>query len=191
MNRRVVPHHGWWMGRCRAGVGTVSGRVHPLPTAGSYSGPVATGGSTTGGPGPYGGRGNGLRVTRTVSIPWDEISWRATSPGGPGGQHANRRSTRVEVSVDVEHAAWLGPRQRSRVTHQLGPVVRAVAGEHRSQARNRELALERLARRIEGALRPRAPRVPTAPSLGATERRLRAKRERSERKRSRRPPEED
>ena len=97
----------------------------------------------------------------------------------------------MEVSVDVEHAAWLGPRQRARVTGQLGPVVRAVAGEHRSQARNRELALERLARRIEGALRPRAPRVPTSPTLGATERRLREKRQRSERKRSRRPPDED
>ena len=101
MNRRVVRHHAWWSGRCRDSVGPASGRCHPVPAAGSYSGPVATGGSMTGGPGPYGGRGNGLRVTRTVSIPWDEISWRATSPGGPGGQHANRRSTRVEVSVDV------------------------------------------------------------------------------------------
>ena len=191
MNRRVVRRNVWWSGRCRDSVGPASGRCTQLRPPAPTLAPVATGGSMTGGPGPYGGRGNGLRVTRTVSIPWDEISWRATSPGGPGGQHANRRSTRVEVSVDVEHAAWLGPRQRSRVTHQLGPVVRAVAGEHRSQARNRELALERLARRIEGALRPRAPRVPTAPSLGATERRLRAKRERSERKRSRRPPEED
>lgn len=138
-----------------------------------------------------GEHGNGLRVTRSVVIPWEEISWRATSPGGPGGQHANRRSTRVEVSVDLEQAAWLGPRQRARVIGRLGPVVRAVAGEHRSQARNRELALERLARRIEGALRPRAPRVPTSPTLGATERRLREKRQRSERKRSRRPPDEE
>jgi ribosome-associated protein len=132
-----------------------------------------------------------LAVTRSLSIPATELHWRASPPGGPGGQHANRRSTRVEVRFDVEHSPSLGPRQRALLLAAFGPVVRAAAGEERSQARNREIALERLASKIAEALRIRAPRRRTRPSAASQERRLQEKRRRSELKRSRRPTGDD
>lgn len=127
-----------------------------------------------------------LRVSRSLSIPLSEIGWRATTPGGPGGQHANRTSSRVEVTFDVGRSAALGPRQRARLLERLGPVVRATAGEDRSQARNRQIALERLAQRIAAALRVEVTRLPTRPTKGAQERRLEAKHRRGEVKRGRR-----
>jgi ribosome-associated protein len=120
-----------------------------------------------------------LRVTRTLSIPLAELEWRFTTSGGPGGQHANRSSTRAEVRFDVGASQVLGPRQRRRLVERFGATVTAAAGEHRSQARNRQLALQRLALRIAGGLRPERPRVPTAPSSASRERRLEAKRRRS------------
>ena len=128
-----------------------------------------------------------LRVSRSLSIPMSEIEWRATPPGGPGGQHANRTSSRVEVRFDVVRSPTLGPRQRARLLERLGPVVRATAADERSQARNRELAMERLQARLAAALRVEKPRRPTAPTRGATERRLQSKHRRSEAKRRRRP----
>ena len=127
-----------------------------------------------------------LRVTRTLAIPLGEIAWRATSSGGPGGQHANRTASRVEVSFDVTRSSALGPRQRARLLERLGPVARAGASDERSQARNRAIALERLAARIAAALKTDAPRRPTAPTRGSTERRLQQKRRRSAIKRDRR-----
>jgi ribosome-associated protein len=133
-----------------------------------------------------------LRVGRTLSIPLDEVEWRATTPGGPGGQHANRTASKVEVRFDVAGSPSLGPRQRARLLERLGPVVRASAGEHRSQAKNRELALDRLVSRLAEGLRTEAPRRPTAPTTGARERRLAEKHLRGELKRSRsRPGPED
>lgn len=132
-----------------------------------------------------------LRVTPTLTVPFEEIEWRATVSGGPGGQHANRRSTRVEVRFDAAASPSLGPRQRARVVDRLGPVVRATAGESRSQARNREVALERLRAKLAGALRRQKTRIRTAPSAAARQRRLNEKRMRSERKRSRRVSPDD
>jgi ribosome-associated protein len=126
-----------------------------------------------------------LRVTRSVRIPLDELEWRFTTSGGPGGQHANRSNTRAEVLFDVDSSQALGPRQRARLRQRFGPTVRAVSGEHRSQARNRDAALGRLARRIADALRVERPRVPTTPSAAARARRLEQKRRRSETKRRR------
>ncbi|MGD0320453.1 MAG: alternative ribosome rescue aminoacyl-tRNA hydrolase ArfB [Acidimicrobiales bacterium] len=126
-----------------------------------------------------------LRVTRNLAIPLEELQWRFTTSGGPGGQHANRSSTRVEVRFDVEGSASLGPRQRARLLERLGPTVRAVSGEQRSQARNREIALHRLADRLASALRVQHARIPTAPSAAARVRRLEEKRRRSVRKRER------
>lgn len=126
-----------------------------------------------------------LRVTRQLAIPFDELHWRFSTSGGPGGQHANRSSTRVEVRFDVEHSGALGPRQRSRLLERLGPTVTVVAGEERSQARNREVALRRLAGRLQQALRVERPRVRTSPPEAAKERRLEQKRRRSARKRER------
>lgn len=117
-----------------------------------------------------------------------EIQWRASTSGGPGGQHANRTSSRVEVWFDVEASTALGSRQRARLLHRLGPVVRASAAEDRSQARNRQVALERLAKRLGEALKRDPPRHPTAPTLGSKERRLGQKHRRAEVKRGRRQP---
>jgi ribosome-associated protein len=133
-----------------------------------------------------------LRVTPTVVIPFDELRWRADPSGGPGGQHANVTRSRVEVRFDVTASRALADRARRRLLERLGPVVRAGAAEARSQARNRELALERLRERIAGALRVDKPRRPTAPSPAARRRRVEAKRRRGavKRERGRVPPDE-
>jgi ribosome-associated protein len=94
-----------------------------------------------------------LHVHRGLDIPLSEVTWRATTSGGPGGQHANRTLSRVEVSFDVNASATLGPRQRARLLERLGPVVRAAAADSRSQARNREQALARLATKLHDGLR--------------------------------------
>jgi ribosome-associated protein len=127
-----------------------------------------------------------LRVTRTCSIPMDELEWRFTASGGPGGQHANRSNTRAEVRFDVAASPSLGPRQRQRLLERLGPVVRVSADDERSQLRNRELALQRLRSRLAAALHVDPARRPTKPSAGAREERLRDKRRRSDVKASRR-----
>jgi ribosome-associated protein len=132
-----------------------------------------------------------LRVSSTCRIPISELTWRVTRSGGPGGQHANTSDTRVEVSFDVERSPSLGPRQRERLRTRLGPVVRAVAADTRSQARNRELALERLAARLAAGLRVERPRRPTKPTAAARTERLEAKRHRSQVKRRRNRPTAD
>lgn len=129
-----------------------------------------------------------LRVNRSLRIPLEELEWRFTTASGPGGQHANRAHTRVEVSFDVAASPSLGPRQRARLLERLGPVVRSAADEERSQARNRVLAQQRLARRLEAALRVPRPRRPTKPTEAAKRRRVETKRRHGEQKRLRRPP---
>ena len=129
-----------------------------------------------------------LRVSRSCQVSLDELEWRFSGSGGPGGQHANTANTRAEVRFDVANSPSLGPRQRARLLEKLGPVVRVVASDERSQARNRELALERLRSRLAEALRIERPRVATKPSAAAKERRLQAKRRRSEVKRQRSAP---
>ncbi len=129
-----------------------------------------------------------LHVRRGLDLPLSEVSWRSTTAGGPGGQHANRTRSRVEVRFDVEASASLGPRQRARLLERLGPVVRAGASESRSQARNRELALGRLATKLDRALRVQPTRTPTRPSKGSQLRRVEAKRRRSRTKQQRRAP---
>lgn len=131
---------------------------------------------------------NILRVSRSLAIPLAELQWRATTPGGPGGQHANRTQSRVEVRFDVESSRALGPRQRAVLLDRLGPVVTATASDERSQARNRALAMERLADRLSSALRVPRPRRPTAPSAAAKRRRVDDKRRRGAVKRDRRTP---
>ena len=135
--------------------------------------------------------GDELHVTRTCRIPLSELEWRFTGSGGPGGQHANTANTKVELRFDVEHSPSLGPRQRSRLLQRLGPVVRVVASDERSQTRNRELALTRLKRRLADALHVERPRRPTAPSGAARRRRVESKRKRSDVKRLRRRPERE
>ena len=129
-----------------------------------------------------------LRVTRTCRIPLDELEWRFTASGGPGGQHANTANTRAEVRFDVAGSPSLGPRQRTRLLERLGPSVRVVASDERSQLRNRELALDRLRSRLADALRVDRERRPTAPSAAARRRRVESKRRHGEVKRMRRRP---
>jgi ribosome-associated protein len=131
-----------------------------------------------------------LVVSRTLAIPMAELRWRFSRSGGPGGQHANTSDTRAEVIFDVEASPSLGPRQRDRLLAKLGPEVRVVASDERSQARNRELALDRLRARLEDALHIDKPRTKTRPTKGSVERRLADKKRQAERKRNRRDVEE-
>ena len=129
-----------------------------------------------------------LRITRSCAIASDELEWRFTASGGPGGQHANTSNTKVEVRFDIASSPSLGPRQRARLLEKLGPVVRVTASERRSQHQNRELALERLQRRLAAALHIETKRVSTKPSRGAKKRRVDDKRRHGDIKRNRRPP---
>jgi ribosome-associated protein len=123
-----------------------------------------------------------------VEIPLSEIELRASRSSGPGGQHANVTASRIEAVFDIEASAALSEEQKRRLSARYGPRVTAVAQDARSQARNRELALERLSERIAAALRTRKRRRATSPSRAARERRLEQKRRRSEVKRVRRRP---
>jgi ribosome-associated protein len=133
--------------------------------------------------------GRALRVDETLSIPLAEIVLRASRSSGPGGQHANVTASRVEASFDVLASRSLSESQRRRLLERAGPVAVAVAQDERSQARNRELALSRLAERLAAALAVPKPRRATAPSASSREQRLEDKRRTSERKRTRRTPE--
>jgi ribosome-associated protein len=133
-------------------------------------------------------RPESIRVTPRLAIPLAEIELRFSRSSGPGGQHAQKTETRVEAVFDVHASATLTDAQKTRIAGRAGPVLRAVAQEERSQWRNRELALERLAAAIAAALRTTRKRRPTAPSPAARERRLDEKRRRGDLKRLRRPP---
>jgi ribosome-associated protein len=130
----------------------------------------------------------GIRVTRSVLLPVSEIAIRVSRSSGPGGQHAQKSSTRVEASLDVEASSALTNNQKRRVVARAGEVVRAVAQDERSQSRNRELALERLVEKLRDALAVPRHRVPTRPGAQARERRLEDKRRRARTKALRRPP---
>jgi ribosome-associated protein len=129
-----------------------------------------------------------IRVTRSVSLPLSEVELRFSRSSGPGGQHANRSETRVEAVFDVEASSALTDAQKRRVLARAGTPLRAVAQDERSQWRNRELAVERLAERLREALRIERPRRPTTPTAAAREKRLEEKRRRSQLKRLRREP---
>jgi ribosome-associated protein len=132
-----------------------------------------------------------IRVTRSVSLPRSEIELRVSRSSGPGGQHAQKSSTRVEAVLDVEASSALTDVQKRRVVGRAGPVLRAVAQDERSQLRNRELATERLVEKLREALAVPRRRVPTRPSAAAQERRLAGKRRRGRTKQLRRPPADD
>jgi len=129
-----------------------------------------------------------IRVTRSVVLPLAEVELQVSRSSGPGGQHAQKSETRVVAVFDVEASNALTPVQKRRVIARAGPVLRAVAQDERSQARNRGLAVERLVAVLREALRVERKRVPTKPSAAARERRLEQKKRRSTTKRLRRPP---
>jgi ribosome-associated protein len=134
--------------------------------------------------------GESIRVTRTVTLPVSEIELRFSRSSGPGGQHAQKSETRVEAILDVEASSALSPAQKVRVVRKAGPILRAIAQDERSQARNRELAIERLVETLREALRVQRRRRPTKPTAASRERRLEQKRRRSETKQLRRRPED-
>jgi len=131
-----------------------------------------------------------LRVNETLSIPLAEIVVRASRSSGPGGQHANVTASRVEASFDVEASGALTQAQRERLLARAGARVAAVAQDARSQAANRELALERLTEKLRRALAVPKRRRATKPTAASQERRLEEKRHAARRKRERRAPEE-
>ena len=132
-----------------------------------------------------------LPVRPGVAIPMEEIELRTSRSSGPGGQHANVTASRVEASFDVATSRSLTAEQRARISSRLGPRVTAAAQDTRSQHRNRELALHRLAERLAHALEVRRPRTRTKPTRASQQRRIESKRRRGETKRARRRPDLD
>ncbi len=128
-------------------------------------------------------------VNQSLVIGDDELEWRFSTSGGPGGQHANRANTRVELLWDIAGSPSLTERQRNRLRRRLGDTARVVADDTRSQHRNRSIAMERLGELCRDALKaPPKRRKPTKPSRRAKQRRVDAKRKRGETKKLRRNP---
>ncbi|HEY3725963.1 MAG TPA: alternative ribosome rescue aminoacyl-tRNA hydrolase ArfB [Solirubrobacteraceae bacterium] len=132
-----------------------------------------------------------MPIRANTAIPLREVNIRASRSSGPGGQHANTTSSRIEATFDVAASTALSDEQKRRIIARLGPQVTAVAQDARSQSRNREAALERLARRLSSALAVSRPRRATRPTNASVQRRRDTKRRQSERKRARRPPPDD
>ncbi|MFL5818002.1 MAG: alternative ribosome rescue aminoacyl-tRNA hydrolase ArfB [Conexibacter sp.] len=132
-----------------------------------------------------------LEIARGVALPLDEVLLRASRSSGPGGQHANVTASRVEAVFDVTASRVLSDAQKARVIERVGPRVTAVAQDARSQARNRELALERLRERLAAALATPKPRRPTRPTRASRRRRASAKQRQATRKETRRRPTAD
>ena len=127
-----------------------------------------------------------LQIRAGLGIPLSEVELRASRSSGPGGQHANVTASRIEAIFDVAASSTLGEAQKARVMARCGPRVTAVAQDARSQARNRALALERLAERLRRALEVQRPRTETKPTASSRRRRLDDKRRRAQTKQGRR-----
>ncbi len=132
-----------------------------------------------------------LRINDRLTIPLEEIELRAMRSSGPGGQHANVTASRIEAVFEIPASAALSDTERERLSRRYGSRVTAVAQDARGQARNRELALERLAAKIAAGLRVPKTRRPSRPTRASKERRITAKRQRSDIKRNRRRPSRD
>ncbi len=129
-----------------------------------------------------------IEINQSLVIPDAELDWKFTTSGGPGGQHANRSSTRVQLSWNIVESAVLSDSVRNRLQSKLGDVVRADVDDHRSQLRNKETAAERLADKVKAALVQQRKRRPTKPSKGSQRRRLDGKKRDSQTKRLRKKP---
>ena len=132
-----------------------------------------------------------LHIRPGLALPLSEVELRTSRSSGPGGQHANVTASRVEASFDVAASETLSPEQRARISAKLGPRVTASAQDTRSQHRNRELALERLASRLAHALQVQRPRTKTRPTRASQRRRVEGKKRRGDVKRTRRRPDLD
>ncbi len=138
-----------------------------------------------------------VRINRSLTIPGDEIQLKFSTSGGPGGQHANKVATRVDLAWNVATSRALGPRQRQRLRQKLRSRIdsagnlRISSDTRRSQMRNRDAAIQRLESLVRDALRRETPRISTAPTKASQERRLQDKKRRSEIKRLRRATHDD
>jgi ribosome-associated protein len=132
-----------------------------------------------------------LEIRPGLVVPLTEVEVRTSRSSGPGGQHANVTASRVEAAFDVHASTALSEAQKARIASRHGPRVTAAAQDTRSQLRNRQLALERLAARLNAALEVRRPRRPTRPTAASKRKRVEAKRRRGETKRARKRPESD
>lgn len=136
----------------------------------------------------------GVRITRTLSIPEEEIELSFARSGGPGGQHVNTSATKVELRFDVAGSPSLSEEQRARLLQRLASrltndgVLILFASDHRSQTRNRDAAIDRFAEVLRDALKTPRIRKPTRPSRASKERRLDAKKQHSDKKRLRQNP---
>jgi ribosome-associated protein len=135
---------------------------------------------------PEGTVTSSLPIRAGLAIPLAEIEVRASRSSGPGGQHANVTASRIEAVFDATASTALSDQQKARIMARCGPRVTAIAQDARSQARNRELALERLAERLSRALEVQRPRTATRPTAASRRRRLDDKRRRGETKQARR-----
>ena len=122
------------------------------------------------------------------TVPDHELHLKFTTSGGPGGQHANKAATRVELTWSIEESVILTDSQRSRLLARIGPVLRVVVDAERSQLRNREIAEQRLSESVQHALKTTKKRRATKPTRGSKRRRVEAKRQRSQTKTNRRRP---
>jgi len=127
-----------------------------------------------------------ITIRERLTIPAEEIEWRVTTSGGPGGQHANRSLTRVVASFRIEDSLSLSHSEKARATEAFGTVVRTSASRFRSQAQNREAALNQLAEKLATALAPRTPRRATKPTKSSQARRIDEKKARGKLKEARR-----
>ena len=132
-----------------------------------------------------------VEVRAGLVIPDSELQVRFTPSGGPGGQHANRSNTRVELTWHVALSQALNDADQRRLLDRLGPVVRVVVDDQRSQLRNRDIANSRLRARVLGALHEPRQRRKTKPSRSSQRRRVDNKKRRGQLKRNRRPPSRD
>jgi len=128
---------------------------------------------------------NPLIINSSLEIPFEEIAWRFSGSGGPGGQHANTANTRVEAIFSIRESPSLDDTQRARLEHRFGPSLRIVVSKERSQLRNREIAAELLVTRLREALVVKKPRRATRPTLGSVERRLEEKKSTARKKQER------
>lgn len=138
-----------------------------------------------------------LHVQKNLVIPAGELTMSVSRSGGPGGQHANKTSTRVTIEWNVADSTAVDDGQRARLLARLDShlnkdgVLQVHCDESRSQHQNRKIALERLADLVRKGLRKPKPRKKTRPSRGAVERRLKTKAKRSQTKKLRRNPSRD
>lgn len=128
---------------------------------------------------------NPLIINTQLEIPYEEISWRFSGSGGPGGQHANTANTRVEAIFSIRDSPSLDDSQRATLDLRFGPVLRIVVSQERSQLRNREIAADLLAARLREALLVKKPRRATRPTFGSVQRRLERKKSIARKKRER------